>query len=214
MSGRLLRMLACTGFSLTVLPALHGCSARVHAPGRQGGYPARPALGAPIDRAGRPLTSNALIAPLGPDELTDRRREAYNRAAQADWPQFSGEIQRSLGLYDGFDGTCGNAWLAESDARAVPLRYHVLAKLLADDRIWVNSKATACRRYLAVELAELANPGSSDAPGGDCGGRAPDYDANDVFRSLLVLGRTNGVDDGVDVDDHRPSTDFPFLVAP
>jgi hypothetical protein len=214
MSGQFLRMLACTSLSLTVLPTLHGCLSRVHTQGPHGGPPARPALGAPIDRAGRPLTSNALIAPLGPDELTDRRREAYNRAAPADWAQFSGEIQQSVALYDGFDGTCGNAWLAERDARAAPLRYHALANLLADDRIWVNSRATACRRYLAVELAELADPGSSDSPNGDCGGRALDYDANDVFRSLLVFGTTNGVDDGVDADDHRPSAEFPFLVAP
>ena len=181
----------------------------VHATQRN--KPMRPALGAPIDRAGRPLTANALIGPIAPDDVSDRRKEAYNRAAPADWPQFVGDIQVSLGLYDGFDGTCGNQWASDRGAEP-PKRYHVLAKALADDRLWIDSKSTVCSQYLAVELAALAGPGS---PKGDCGGRTPSYDAIDVFRSLLVLGTTAGVDDGIERDDHIHSgTEFPFLAAP
>jgi len=168
----------------------------------------RPAIGSPVDRIGRPLTGNALLGPLDPEQVSDRRKEAYNRAAPADWPQFASDIQRTLGLYDGFDGTCGNQWLADRNAEP-SLRYAVLAKTLADDRLWVNSASKACTRFLAVEFA--AN-GSQNA---DCGGRTPNYDAIDVYRSLLVGGTIDGVDDGVERDDGTHSTsEFPFLAAP
>ena len=50
---------------------------------------------------------------------------------------------------------------------------------------------------------------------GDCGGRTPNYDAVDVFRSLLVNGTSSGVEDGVGRDDRLHSTTtFPFLAAP
>jgi hypothetical protein len=178
---------------------------------KPGGISPGPTLGARVDRIGRPLIGNALIGPLDPDDVSDRRKEAYNRAAPADWPQFSADIQRTLGLYDGFDRACGNQWLADRRADP-PRRYHLLAKVLADDRLWVNSKSTVCRQYLAVELAEFATRGS---PRGDCGGRTPNYDASNVFRSLLVLGSTAGADDGVRRDDHAHSTtEFPFLAGP
>jgi hypothetical protein len=186
-----------------------GCSSLKH--GGSGELPPRPALGSPIDRIGRPLTGNALIGPLAPDEESDRRKEQYNRAAPADWPQFSADIEQTLGLYDGLDGTCGNQWLARHDA-GPQARYRVLAKLLADDRLWVDTESTVCSRYLAVELADLATPGSAS---GDCGGRTPSYDASNVFRSLLVLGKTTGVDDGLGKDDRVHSvSDFPFLAHP
>jgi hypothetical protein len=88
-------------------------------------------------------------------------------------------------------------------------RYQDLAKLLADDRLWVNSRSKVCHQYLAVEFDHVG------ATNRDCGGRTPDYDAVDVFRSLLVYGRINGVDDGVATDDREhPVTRFPFLAAP
>jgi len=201
--------LACSILAMTMSASLHGCSSRMQ--GTQREIPARPTLGAPIERAGRPLTGNALLGPLAPDDVSDRRKEAYNRAPPADWPQFSADIQLTLGLYDGFDRTRGNQWLADRDA-TLPMRYHVLATVLADDRLWINSKSTLCTRYLAVELTELAIAGS---PNGDCGGRTPNYDAIDVFRSLLTSGTTTGVDDGVERDDHvHSTTEFPFLAAP
>jgi len=194
--------------AIGLFTSLHGCSSRM--PGRRRELPARPALGAPIDRIGRPLTGNALIGPLGPEEVSDRRKEAYNRAPQAEWPQFTEDLQRTLALYDGFDGVCGNQWLADRDAGAI--RYRVLATTLADDRLWVNSASMVCTGYLAVEQAQLATPGS---PTADCGGRTPGYDVVDVFRSLLVLGATAGVDDGVAHDDRvHSATEFPFLAAP
>jgi len=167
-----------------------------------------PAIGAPIDRIGRPLTGNALLGPLDPEDVSDRRKEAYNRATRADWPQFAKDIQRTLGLYDGFDGVCGNQWRADRNAQP-SMRYRVLAETLADDRLWVNSASKTCTRFLAVEFAAA---GSASA---DCGGRTPNDDAIDVYRSLLVDGTIDGVDDGVEHDDKTHSaSEFPFLAAP
>jgi hypothetical protein len=193
------------GTKVVVLAALCGCSSRMS--GSHDELPPRPALGAPIDRVGRPLTANALIGPIAADEVADRRKEAYNRAAPPDWPSFEADLEASLGLYDGLDGSCGNQWLAGTTTATG--RYHALARLLADDRLWVNSSATICTRYFAVELAA---PGTAST---DCGGRTPLYDASNVFRSMLVLGRATGVSDGVDHDDRETSTtEFPFLAAP
>ncbi len=75
-----------------------------------------------------------------------------------------------------------------------------------------------CTQYLAVELtekedfAEILISGQSND---DCGGRTPNYPANNVFRSLLAGGLTIGVSDGVYRDDHvHSTTEFPFLAAP
>jgi hypothetical protein len=167
-----------------------------------------PAFGKPLDRVGRTLTGNALIGPLAAAEVSSQRKEQYNRAAPSDWPQFSSDIQRTLGLYDAFDGVCGNQWLA--DTRAVPsLRYHALARLLADDRLWVDSRSKVCTRYLAVELNATGTKNT------DCGGRTPNYDAIDVYRSLLVNGSEQGVADGVEQDEKvHSSAVFPFLADP
>ena len=88
-------------------------------------------------------------------------------------------------------------------------RYDGLAHLLADDRLWVNSATRTCTQYLAAEFDDAG------ATQHDCGGRTPNYDVVDVFRSLLVLGYIAGVDDGVRVDDVRTSDSrFPFLAPP
>jgi len=176
------------------------------------GIPARPTLGEPIERVGRALTGNGLLGPLAPNDVSGRRKEEYNRAAPSDWPQFSTDIQQTLGLYDGFDGRCGNQWYVDAHPELPTLRYAALANLLADDRLWIDARATACTRYLAVELAEAERPGTA---AGDCGGRTPSYDVIDAFRSLLVGGNTTGADDGVEHDDRAHSTvEFPFLAAP
>lgn len=160
-------------------------------------------LGDTLDRMGRPLTGNALLGPLEEASDVDRRKEAYNRAPPARWPDFTADIERTLALYDGFDGVCGNQWLARE--AAAPRRYRKLAALLADDRLWIDTRATRCERFLAVELGGR----------GDCGGRTPASDAVDIYRSLLVDGSENGLDDGVAHDDKTHSNrDFPFLARP
>ena len=163
-----------------------------------------------VDRMGRPLTGNALLATLALEAVSDALKEAYNHATPATSDAFVPEIEKTLGLYDGFDGECGDAMIADRSAGAS--RYLNLAILLADDRLWINSAGVRCTALFAVELAALAG---RHELAGDCGGRTPNYDAVDVYRSLLATGRPTGVDDGVDHDDHDHSeTRFPFLAAP
>ena len=171
-----------------------------------------PAFGEQIERTARPLIKNALVGgPLAPEAISDRRKEAYNRVSRSGWPAFTRDIAATLGLYDSFDGECGNQWLANAHG-APAQRYKPLAVLLADDRIWVNSASRVCTQFLAVEFKALHR---SDALPDDCGGRTPNYDANNIFRSLLTLDRMNGVDDGVLHDDQQHSTStFPFLAKP
>jgi hypothetical protein len=178
----------------------------------RGKWPPVPRLGHSIERTARPLIKNALVGgPLAPDAVSNRRKEAYNRVGRSGWMQFSQDIERTLGLYDGFDGRCGNQWLADSNA-GPDERYQKLATLLADDRVWVNSASASCTQFLAVEFTALGTPG---ALAGDCGGRTPIYDASNIFRSLLIDGTTKGGVDGLVHDEKiHSTTDFPFLAAP
>lgn len=166
--------------------------------------PGHPPLeeGVVIDRIGRALTGNALIGSFDIEEASNARKEQYNRAPEEAWPMFVPDLAETLAIYDGFDGICGNQWLA---GRGEDLgRYTKLALLLADDRIWINSLAKKCVRGFGVELRHA-----------DCGGRPPSLDAVDVFRSLLVTGKARGVEDGVSRDDRKHSDrEFPFLAPP
>lgn len=163
-----------------------------------------------LDRMGRPLTGNALLAPLAADEVSDALKEQYNAGPRAEWARLVPAIQETLGLYDSFDGVCGNQLLADRSAQ--PARYRAMAELLADDRLWVNGASRTCTQFFAVELAHL---GGKTMLRDDCGGRTPTQDAVDVYRSLLVNGTTTGVDDGVDRDANAHSdSGFPFLAAP
>jgi len=168
-----------------------------------------PPPGPPIDRMGRALTGNALLAPLGEEDIANLLKEAYNRAEPAGWPGFATEIARNLALYDSFDGVAGNQWLAKPDETS-PARHERLARLLADDRLWVDSRQTRCLHYFAVERRAF---GAGPPP--DCGGRTPLQNVNAVFRSLLIRGTTDVADDGVTRDDREHSTTtFPFLSPP
>jgi Domain of unknown function (DUF4331) len=202
------------GRLLAVWGAVHKAPHRGPSPTKStvGKTPAIPTLGEQIERTARPLIKTALVGgPLAPASESNRRKEAYNRVARSDWAKFSADIEKTLELYDGFDGKCGNQWLA--DAKAKPSeRYDLLAKVLADDRLWVNSNSTVCTQFLAVELTEFKTPGALNS---DCGGRTPNYDASNIFRSLLVNGATTGVDDGLQHDDKvHSTTNFPFLAEP
>ena len=164
-----------------------------------------------IDRAARPLTGGALLGPLATNEISGRMKEDYNAATPQGAAQFLPEIEKSLALYDAFDGKCGNQLLSAGAAPA-PQRYEKLARILADDRLWVNTESTVCTQLFGVELASLA--GHTEAAI-DCGGRTPLYSAANVYRSLLVDGTTTSISDGLDRDEKRHSeTEFPFLAAP
>jgi hypothetical protein len=162
-----------------------------------------------LDRVGRPLTGNALLGTLATAAISDKLKEDYNRATPRPRALRAGDREEPR-LYDAFDGKCGNQLLA-SKLRTRG-RYHELAQLLADDRLWVNSAIGVCKQFFAVELATLTGPSTAD---NDCGGRTPTYSAANVYRSLLANGTPSGIDDGLTRDkrDHS-STVFPFLAAP
>ena len=163
-----------------------------------------------LDRVGRPLTGNALLGTLATAAISDKLKEDYNRATPATAARFVPEIEKNFGLYDAFDGKCGNQLAASKSATAG--RYHELAALLADDRLWVNSAFGVCKQFFAVELATLTGPSAAD---NDCGGRTPTYSAANVYRSLLANGTPAGIDDGLTRDKREhSSTVFPFLAAP
>ncbi len=164
-----------------------------------------------IDRMGRPLTGNALLGSFADEATSDRLKERYNSATPATAAEFIPEIEKTLGIYDGFDGSCGNQLLVNK-AEQSPARYGALARLLADDRLWIESTSTLCGEFFSVELAALSGDHSLAMY---CGGRTPNDDAIDIYRSLLVNGAAKGVDDGVDRDERQHSVnDFPFLAAP
>lgn len=157
-----------------------------------------------LDRAGRPLTGNALLGTLATADISDRLKEDYNRATPSTSARFVPEIQKTLALYDAFDSRCGNQFLAKSGTETAE-RYRALAELLADDRLWVNSATANCTELFAVERG-LHN---------DCGGRTINYSAANMYRSMLVKGTIGGVDDGLTEDERKHSTTtFPFLARP
>jgi hypothetical protein len=202
------------GKLLAVWGAVHKVSLGKASPkaGSPGKFPTLPKLGEQIERTARPLIKNGLVGgPLAADAISNHRKESYNRVSRTNWAQFATYIQETLGLYDGFDGHCGNQWLADRTAKG-RARYEALAKVLADDRVWVNSKSNVCTQFLAVEYTKFGTPGALN---GDCGGRTPNYNASNIFRSLLTNGTTTGVDDGLKGDDQvHSTTTFPFLAAP
>jgi hypothetical protein len=169
------------------------------------GHPRKLDDGAAIDRMGRALTGNSLIGTFDTPEASDRRKTQYNQATPANGASFAPDLAVTLAIYDGFDGICGNQWLAVQNAQPAE-RYQRLSRLLADDRLWVNSDSRHCMQYLAVEFDHVG------ATNHDCGGRTPGHDAVDVYRSLLAHGTLTGLPDGVEADDARHSdSEFPFL---
>jgi hypothetical protein len=165
--------------------------------------PQPPALGQPLDRMGRSLTSNALVETLSDPSVRDPRKDAYNAAPPERWAEFAEDFLPMLALFDGFDGVCGNQAMAQDSAS--PARYQAMAQLLADDRLWIDSTQTTCAEYQALERGVA----------GDCGGRTPLHDTIDVQASLLILGQPSGIDDALDHDEVVASTStFPFLAAP
>lgn len=168
--------------------------------------------GKPLDHMGRPFVANTLlgVAPFSTDDPSGRRRQEFNEALPETLARFVPDLQASLAFQDSLDGRCGNAIL--TSPKDSPSRYRALAQLFADDRLWVNSASSVCTQFFAVEAATLAG---EKAARNDCGGRAPTYDAPNVWRSLLIAGATTGVSDGLHRDEHPPSaTVFPFLAPP
>jgi hypothetical protein len=171
------------------------------------GPPGKPALGAQIDRFGRPAINTALIAPFqGDAAMRGMKRDSYNHDATASgWGgAWTAEIKTNLAILDGLDTVCGNQLVADATAQ----RYAALAGALADDEQYLKSDATTCTAYLAVEANALGVLANSD-----CGGRTLDYDVIDESYSVLAAGALSGVGDGIAKTATTSST-FPYLGAP
>ena len=168
--------------------------------------------GKQLDRMARPFVTNTLlgIAPFSPDDASGVLRQKFNQAPPQDTAEFVADLQKSLAFQDSLDGHCGNQLLATPEESAS--RYQTLAKVFADDRLWVNSAASVCTQFFSVELASLAG---QKALTDDCGGRSPTYDTPNEWRSLLIAGTTGTITDGLYQDEHPPSAQtFPFLAPP
>ena len=137
---------------------------------------------------GRAAINTALIG--------SNRKDDYNVALDpATWADmFQTEMAAALDFVDGLDGVMGNALLGDSA---------VLAGVLVDDRLMINTDIPTCGQYLAVELGDTSA----------CGGRTLDSDVMDVTLDALVAFGA-GVGDGVDANDQDFLTEFPFLAGP
>ncbi len=112
---------------------------------------------------------------------------------------------------------CGNQGLYNfnSGGSGPPAQdsYSVLAALLTNDELFLDTSISTCHGYLAVEASILIGPTT-------CGGRAPDYDVIDSSYSMLAMG-LGGFDqnlepiikDGASVHDDITTT-FPYLGPP
>jgi hypothetical protein len=174
------------------------------------GNPLPPALGAQIDRMGRPGINTAVTDPFNLNSATKgAAQDNYNAATtSAQWSAFTNRFAGNLAILDSLDTVCGNQLLAGPTPSAG--RYNTLAGVLADDQLYVNSNSGTCTTYLGVEANAVGIANN------DCGGRTPTVDVIDRTYSVLAAGALSGVTDGVDrdADATHSTTAFPFLAAP
>lgn len=206
----LLALAACGGDDEGADPDARDIDAAVD-PDADTSPPAPPALGAQMDRMGRPAVNTALNHTFDGNATSKQAaKNAWNEDdAPAGWAAaFHEEVEFNLGILDSLDTVCGNQLLAGATLNNE--RYNGLANVLADDRLWVKSGSASCTEYLAVE---------ADATGvltnNECGGRTPTMDVIDRTYSVLAAGVLAGVVDNVAADTVTHSlTAFPFLADP
>ena len=209
------------------------------APGSDGNnnFPPAPALGAQIDRIGRPAINTALNAVFEPDAAKKAaQKDAYNHASDAaTWATTEvatgqsvvKEFSKHLAIFDVVDkgqanvpapNGCGNGALYTPPASATS--YNTLATVLADDQLYVDTAKGNCEFYLSLEV-EAATQGALTHTA--CGGRILTHDVVDTSYSLLGAG-LNGFDaanqfapriqDGAGPHADVNNDTFPFLGAP
>ncbi|MDZ4729299.1 MAG: DUF4331 family protein [Xanthomonadales bacterium] len=137
-----------------------------------------------IDRLGRPAINTALIDLFG---TAPSMKDAYNTNNDpSTWSQFIPEMQMNLSILDTLDGVSGNALLPAD----------VLATVLAEDRLLIDTSQPFCDAYLAVELGV-----------DQCGGRTLQRDViDDTFGAVVGPGVSDFVG-----DSNYYLADFPFL---
>lgn len=154
------------------------------------------AADAQVDRMGRPGINTVLIDLL--DEDDEGKKDAYNQAEDpATWNQFAQEIEGYLIALDELDGITGNHLASELGSELI------LAGVLANDRLIIDTAEPTCDAYLAVELRGLGLTG--------CGGRTL---ARDVIDDSLGAIVGTGVGDMVDAHTGAFLNYFPFLAEP
>ncbi|MFS8069311.1 MAG: DUF4331 family protein [Byssovorax sp.] len=176
--------------------------------------PAAPALGAQIDRFGRPAINTALNHAFDKDAMAaGKAKDAYNQDGDSSkWTANAAEFAKNLGILDSLDTVCGNQLLAPQPPMPLDAkRYEGLAGALANDRIVLDTSAATCTTYLAVE----ANA-TMLLPNKDCGGRKLNYDVIDVSYTVLATGVLTSIvaGDGVPADADTKGEVFPYLAAP
>ena len=187
--------------------------------------PAAPTIGMQIDRMGRAAVNTVLNNGFNPDATTAQAaKKAYNEASDLTaWFSMFPEFAKNLALIDvldtGAQTGCGNQAMYNGGAGSTPAAdsYHTLAKVLANDQLFVLTSNAACTSYLAVESTLILGPNTS------CGGRAPQYDVIDYSYSMLAAGVsgftisgtsvTPKIGDGVGPHDDYLA-DFPYLGPP
>lgn len=199
--------------------------------------PVKPAVAATqIERMGRATINVAVTNPfdlnytmqMGGMNQAETRDKHSKDADFANWRTvWTPIIARTLALYDGVDGTCGNQFGACGKFTGCAMgdpatnRYATLAGVLADDQLYLDTTKDNCSFYLGVEAAVLQVPGANTF----CGGRTPLHDTVDAMYSAAAVGvaafpnmmrPTFAVTDGVaaDAEGTDSLTVFPFLSAP
>jgi hypothetical protein len=183
--------------------------------------PPPPALGAQIDRVGRPAVNAATNNTFNPDDAAaGAAKDEWNQNADpSTWvSKYASEIGANLAIYDGLDTNCGNQLFADV-TKTDASRYATLASVLADDRLWLKADSNYCTVYLAVE-ANATKLGLN----ADCGGRRPSYEVMKLTYSIVAAGTIPasaelaaqyGVTDGTtQVPEKTMVTTFPFLADP
>jgi len=201
-----------------------------------GGFPPPPALGAQIDRMGRPAITTMLIGAFGPaGAARTAARNAYNQATDpTTWKSttiatntmIELEIENNLAVFDAFDlgvpqianNGCGNAMRYSGPPSG--MSYQTAADAFADDELLVDTTKPSCTVYLALEI-DYASQGQ--APHSTCGGRMPTHDVIDVTYSVLAGGNkaldaindyAPRLHDGVAAHADVSVIVFPFLGTP
>ena len=176
--------------------------------------PLPPALGAQIDRMGRPAITTALIHTFDTTAAKGPAKDAYNAdTVPSHWSTYVPQMESNLAIYDGLDTVCGNQ--AGYGALGNPA-YATLATVLAADTLWVNTTNLTCVQYLGVEFGAL---GISNT---DCGGRTPTENVVDLTYNAVAGTLTpttlptvpGPVSNGILVASTNVGTTFPYLASP
>lgn len=205
--------------------------------GGGGGPPAPPEPGAQIDRMGRPAINTALmgtfvlademgqIAGISSDPVRGMLQDDYNADGMENgWAANTPMFAANLAILDALDsgagpGTgCGNAptfSMACDAANDTALDcYGLVAGVLANDRLFVDTTGTGCSAassmgdgYLAIEFRTLGVPGFDTA----CGGRRP---IDDVIATTYTTVAGVPFDDMITAPANTHPETFPYLADP